>query len=175
MILYHATTEKRALSILKERTIKKNVDRYYTKEENGSGYSTQGYVYLTPEITFAIHFADCHNLIDKAPALYIFRLDIPNKIVEPDYDELRYQHAGQDQIDSYGGALNCSIEEYKSCRVAQNLEFDRFDSWVCKIDLSDGVDINDITEFAGQNLIYVREHYTQKQLSFINSIIWEKL
>ena len=175
MILYHATTEKRALSILKERTIKKDVERYYTKEENGDGYSTQGYVYLTPEVTFAIHFANCHNLVDRVSALYVFRLDIPDEIIEPDYDELRYQHLSQGDIERYGNELNCSIKEYKSCRVNQDIEFDKFDSWMYKIVLSREIDVNAITDYAGFNLEYVTQNYTQVQLNFIENIKWEKL
>lgn len=175
MILYHATTEVRAIPILRERTIKKNIERYYTQEENGDGYSTQGYVYLSPEVTFAIHFANCHNLVDKTSALYIFKLEIPDEMIEPDYDELRYQRARQEDIDRYGGALNCSLREYKSCRVPYDLKFNEIKCFVYKIDLNTGIDVNKLTEFAGYNLEGVIENYTQVQRKFIRRITWTAL
>ena len=42
MVLYHATTAKRAKKILESGIIKRNIDRFYTEELNGEGYSTDG-------------------------------------------------------------------------------------------------------------------------------------
>ena len=47
MILYHGTTEKRALQILADRIVRANVERFYKEEYNGDGFSSDGYVYLT--------------------------------------------------------------------------------------------------------------------------------
>lgn len=91
MILYHGTTAKRAEHIFEDRTIKKNCLRFFTEEENGEGYSTDGYVYLSNEITYSLYFANCHSLVDKSESLYIFRIDIPDGLILADIDEMRYQ------------------------------------------------------------------------------------
>ena len=66
MLLYHGTTGKRADQIFADRKISNDCDRFFTEEENGDGYTTQGYVYLTNEITYAVYFANSHTLVDKS-------------------------------------------------------------------------------------------------------------
>jgi len=172
MILYHGTTETRALQIFQDRCIKKDVERYFTEESNGDGYTTQGFVYLTNEITFAVHFANCHNLSDRAKALYLFRIDVPDEMVEADYDELRYQMAREDEIERCGGTLSCSLLEYKACRVAAILSFEQFPMSYYKIDLTNGLDADSLTDFAGYNLKGTIENYTLAQKDFIQNVVW---
>lgn len=172
MILYHATTKTRAVQIFESRYIKCNIDRYYTEEDNGDGYSTQGFVYLSNEITFALYFANCHNINDKSDALYIFKFDIPDNIVEADYDELRIQMARKDEIKKYGGDLQCSLLEYKSCKVAVDLYFDHFQVSYYKIDLSSEKDIDELIGGVGCNFISTTENYTTEQRQFMQNIVW---
>ena len=82
MLLYHGTTYKRAKQIFEDRIIKKDCDRFFTEEDNGDGYSTDGYVYLTNELTFALCFANCHHLVDKSDMLVVF---LDGQIL-PDFD-----------------------------------------------------------------------------------------
>lgn len=109
MILYHATTALRGKKILSDGRIKKEVERYYTKEENGDGYTSQGYIYLSNEVTFAIYFANCHDIIDKTGELYVFRVEIPDNLLEPDNDELRCQGVDVEKIAIYGSYLSCGL------------------------------------------------------------------
>ena len=63
MILYHATTARRGKKIIEDGCIKKYVERYYIKENNDDGYSTQGYVYLSNELTFSMHLKLIYQII----------------------------------------------------------------------------------------------------------------
>lgn len=173
MILYHGTTEHRARLILRDNCIKKDVERYFTEEYNGDGYSTQGYIYLTNEITFAVYFANCHKFVDKSTNIYVFKIDVPPQLIEPDYDELRYQSATDEEINSYGGPLKCSLLEYKACRVKTDINFDRFSVQYCVLPITDT--IGNLLDNAGCNYKYVVTHYTKAQREFINNINWINL
>lgn len=172
MVLYHATTEKRALSILKDKCIKKDVRRFYTVKESGDGYTTQGYVYLTNEITFAVYFANTHSKLDKSERLFIFKIELPDDVLEADNDELRIQRATEKMIISYGGELNCSLLEYKSCRVKVDINFDIFPIEYCIVPKTD--DIKYLLINVGENYQYVVNRYTQAQKEFIKNIVWRK-
>lgn len=173
MFLYHATTQKRAEQILKNRCIKKNIERFFTIDNNGDGYSTQGYVYLSNEITFALSFAISHNLSEKSNYLYIFKIGILDKLIEADYDELRHQVASKTEIDRYGGELQCSLLEYKSCRVAVDIDFSNYS--IEYVVVENEKNISDLIDNAGYNYKYVTENYTKKQRNFIQNLDWKKV
>lgn len=175
MILYHATTAIRGEKILSDGCIKKNIKQYYTKENNSSGYTTQGYIYLSNELTFAMHFANCHNIADKTEEVYIFRVEIPDNLIEPDYDELRYQRASEQEIANYGGDLNCSLFEYKSCRIPVDIDFNKYNCYYFIKKLSNIPPIDDLINNCGHNYNYVINNYTIIQREFIDSIEWLKL
>lgn len=172
MILYHGTTKKRAEKIINEKCIKKNIDRFFTVENNGEGYTTQGYIYLSNEITFALSFAISHNMRENSEILYIFKVDIPDKFVEADFDELRHQSATDEEIRRYGGELECSLLEYKACRVAIDIFFD--DYLVEYTTVSASSNVYDLIEHAGCNYKYVVENYTTEQRQFLEHIVWNK-
>lgn len=175
MILYHGTTYKRAQSIFKDKAIKKDSDRFFTEEENGDGYSTNGYVYLTNEVTFALYFANCHHLADKSEALVVFRVNIPDGQVLPDYDEMRYQDPTGADRDRYDSDLNCSLLEFKSCRINTDISFDEYtvDYFCLMIDKVKNID--ELFDNAGCNYAYVTNHYTKRQLNLIKSIPWKRV
>lgn len=53
--------------------------------ENGDGYSTDGYVYLTNEVTLALYFAYYHHRVDKSDSMVVFKMEIPDEMILPDY------------------------------------------------------------------------------------------
>lgn len=174
MILYHGTTYKRAQSIFEDRVIKKDCERFFTEEENGDGYSTDGYVYLSNEVTFALHFAYCHHLVDKSEALVVFKIEIPDEIVLPDYDEMRHQDPTGINRARYSDDLSCSLLEFKACRINTDISFDEYtvDYFCLVVDKDDN--IGDLFDNAGSNYEYVTSHYTRKQKCFIQSIPWNR-
>lgn len=172
MILYHGTTANKGEKILSDGCIKKDVERYYTKEKSGNGYSTQGYVYLSNEITFAIYFANCHNITDKEKEIYIFKINIPDSMVEPDIDEMRCQEATKELIQSYGGNLRCSLLEYKSCRVSFDIQFTEHPCCYYKVNTLEPPYVHDLIIGAGCNYKYVTQNYSAVQRKFLEDIKW---
>ena len=172
MILYHGTTYKRAKQIFEQRIIKKDCDRFFNEEDNGDGYSTNGYVYLTNEVTYALYFANSHHFVDKSDVLVVFRIDVPDKLILPDYDEMRYQDPTGIERARYNDDLSCSLLEFKSCRVNTDILFDNYTvDYFCLV-LNDIENIGYLFDNAGNNYEYVTNHYTQKQKHFIKSIRW---
>lgn len=175
MILYHGTTYKRAQQIFVDRIIKKDCERFFTEEENGDGYSTDGYVYLTNEVTFALYFANCHHLVDKSEVLVVFRIDVPDEQVLPDFDEMRYQDLTGADRERYDSDLSCSLLEYKTCRINSDISFDEYNvDYFCLV-VEDVDEIGDLFDNAGCNYEYVISHYTRKQRNFIRSIQWRHI
>ena len=175
MLLYHGTTSERAYKIFMDGRISNNCKRFFTKEENGNGYTTQGYVYLTNEITFAAYFANCHAFVDQSIELFIFRIDVPDELIEPDYDEMRYQDALGHNREQYSSDLECSLAEFKSCRIPVSIEFNRFAVEYFSFYKSSFRNIECLFKNACSDYNYVVEHYSDTQRVFIDSIHWEKI
>lgn len=175
MILYHGTTQKLAMEIFRDKVIKKDIKRHYTEEKSGNGYSTQGYIYLTNEITFSVFFANCCNLEDKADSLVLFKIDIPMEKIQPDYDEIRIQNSPKHVHDRYEDDLDFSLREFKSCRVDFDIEISEYDFEYCILNLSDEFTPYNLIINAGCNYEYVRNNYTDSQIEFINNLKWNKI
>ena len=174
MILYHGTTYKRAQSIFKDRAIKKECERFFTEEENGDGYSTDGYVYLSNEVTYALHFAYCHHRVDKSASLVVFKIEIPDEIVLPDYDEMRHQDPTGTDRERYDSDLDCSLLEFKTCRINTDISFDEYTVDFFGLVLEKVNSIADLFDNAGCNYEYVTSHYTKRQKNFIKLIPWKR-
>lgn len=175
MFLYHGTTGIRANQILDDKKISNNCDRFFTKEKNGDGYTTQGYVYLTNEITFAVYFANSHTFVDQSKELFIFRIDVPDELIEPDYDEMRYQDPPGHDREQYSSDLEYSLVEFKTCRIPVSIEFNKFTVEYFSFYKADFPNIADLFDNASSNYNYAIHHYSDKQREFINSIHWKKL
>ena len=171
MMLYHGTTKTRGEIILQDRLLRKTVDRYYSEDSNGP--TTQNYIYLTNEITFSVYFANCHNLSENNSSIMIFRIDIPESLLEPDEDELAIQ--GEQNKDKYKTRLLWSLGEYKSCRFANDLDFDHYSVDVCTIINPDIEALHKITKNAGYNYQYVIDNYSKEQKYFIENLRWVRL
>jgi len=172
MVLYHGTTHKRAQQIFDDRAIKKNCERFFTEEENGDGYSTDGYVYLTNEVTLALYFAYCHHRDDKSDSMVVFKIEIPDEMILPDYDEMRYQDLTGTDRARYSDDLSCSLLEFKVCRISEDISFDKFEVQYFRFFASDVDNIGDLFDNAGYNYEYVIKHYSRRQTEFIQSIYW---
>ncbi len=174
MILFHGTTAERAKRIFKEGCVNKDSGKFYTRQENGDGYTTDGFIYLSTELTLAIYFANCHTLVDKSTSIFIFKFDIPLNLIEPDFDELRHQGATRILTDYYGGELECSLQEHKCCRVALNICFGSFQSSYIEIELPKSR-INEIVGSVGLNLSDTLRSYSDYQKEWMQKISWNQL
>lgn len=91
MILYHATPIKNGLIILQDKKIKCNIERYHKTSRIVDG-TTNGYVYLTQNLSLAYFFAAIkfgELKESKERYICIFKIEIGDTSLEPDYDELR--------------------------------------------------------------------------------------
>ena len=88
MVLYHGTSQYRAKLIFESGIIKKDAPRYFTKENNGANFSSNGFVYLSNEITWAYRFAMLHGNVEEENYGYIFKIVIPDEMILADEDEL---------------------------------------------------------------------------------------
>lgn len=92
MILYHGTTLQNAERILKDGIIKSKIERNYI---SGGLWcyknTTDGYVYLTKNLYTAYYYGNI-NLIGidnyKNKYVYVFKININDNILLPDYDEM---------------------------------------------------------------------------------------
>ncbi len=149
------------------------MQRHYTKTKSGFGYSTQGYVYLTNEVTFALYFANCCNLEDGSDYLVLFKIDLQIEKVLPDYDEIRIQSAPKHVRDIYQNDLDYSLRELKTCRIDFDIDLRLYCVNFCKIDLLNGFNPCDVIRNAGRNYEYVTGNYTDLQTKFINNLKWD--
>lgn len=96
MILYHGTSDLLANEIIKTRKIKNICERSWKGEirtQSGNNINidtTDGYVYLTNKLSLAIYYGNCANMKQGKHSLevFIFRINIDEKELLPDKDEL---------------------------------------------------------------------------------------
>lgn len=93
MILYHGTTLSRGEGIIKDHCIKYDISRVYTNTGKLDCDTTNGYVYLTPNIETAYFYGNINLLRsetnDDLKYVYIFKAEINEDKLLPDYDELK--------------------------------------------------------------------------------------
>lgn len=174
MILYHGTTIKRATKIMKDKSISNDCERFFTRKKNGEGYTTQGYVYLSNEITYALYFANCHHFVDQSEQLCLFRVIVPDELLEADFDEMRHQDPTGHHKQRYNSDLECSLLEFKTCRVPFPIDFSKYEVSYFIIDLTNYSDFSDLLDNAGYDREYVINHYNSVQMEFIKSIKWRR-
>ena len=170
MFLYHGTTVKRAQSIFSEGVIKCNVERHYTKEKSGNGYTEQGYIYLALEPTFSIYFANCCDHEDKSQGLVIFRIEMDETCLQPDYDEIRIQPMHDFVREKYKDDLDYSMHGLKTCRYDRDISLDEKVSYIT-IDITQN--ILGLIGRVGYNFQDTKEHYSEEQKNFLDSIVWK--
>ena len=172
MLLYHGTTVQRMKDIMESKCLLTNCSRFFTKDLNGMGATTQGYVYFSNEPTFALYYANSHSLVDKSEKLYLIRIDLPIEKLEPDWDEIQHQHVPEWKRVSYKDDLQCSLLDVKSCRVPFDIDFAKISIEYCVVDKS-CVNIAEIIQNAGRDYKFVVENYTPAQESFLSALLWK--
>jgi hypothetical protein len=125
MFLYHGTKESFGKSIIKDGAIKSNISRNYDLNVAQDYKTTDGYVYLTNNLSKACYYGNknCFIFKDQKPEdyYYIFRLEIyDEKELLPDRDELR---AYSLDIDS---DLNESLKKCMSATIKQDINLKKY-------------------------------------------------
>ena len=127
-------------------------------------------MYLTNEVTLALYFAKYHHRVDKSDSMVVFKMEIPDEMILPDYDEMRYQDPTGTDRARYSDDLSCSLLEFKTCRVNSDLLLDEYKFHYFRLFVNDVDNIGDLFDNAGYNYEYVIEHYSRRQTEFIQSI-----
>lgn len=104
--------------------------------------------------------------------MVVFKIDIPDEIILPDYDEMRYQDPTGTDRARYSDDLSCSLLEFKACRISADLSLDEFETRYFRLFTKDVDNIGDLFNNVGCNYEYVIENYSSKQIEFIQSIHW---
>ncbi|MDR7856069.1 hypothetical protein [Tissierella sp.] len=136
MILYHGTSEKRGLEILKGLNISRYADKVYDSEHMFP--TTEGYVYLTNDFVRAVYYGNkTAVLTDETERLIVFCIDIGESKLEPDYDEIEYVLKHWGETDGFKDIDNPSLEESLkltlSCRVRGDINFKDYNINYCTI------------------------------------------
>ena len=100
----------------------------------------------------------------------MFKMEIPDEMILPDYDEMRYQDPTGTDRARYSDDLSCSLLEFKTCRVHSDLLLDEYKFHYFRLFVNDVDNIGDLFDNAGYNYEYVIEHYSRRQTEFIQSI-----
>lgn len=91
LILYHGTTLVNGIQIIKDGCIKANIARNYFDYDEKIKDSTDGYVYLTTNLYTAYYYGNINILEkkdDEDKYVYIFKMEIDDCELLPDYDEI---------------------------------------------------------------------------------------
>lgn len=171
MILYHGTTQLRADQIFRDGEIKKNVERFYSKETRSYGCSTNNYVYFSNEPIYALAFAYYHSLEDHSQELYLFKVDIDEKKLEPDFDEIDFQGVTSICNNHYSCELEKSLLGYKSCRINEDIKLKDSNAEFCHFNIKN---IKKLLKNLGYDYYNTIKRYTENQKEFIKKIKWKK-
>lgn len=104
MILYHGTTESRGRQILSEGKIKRTTHEAATynsdikvsyQGETLSAKTTCGFVYLTDKVLVAATYGVRASIIHREKAVYIFKINVDESLLEIDTDEIKNTPAQQ--------------------------------------------------------------------------------
>ncbi|MCI6031219.1 MAG: hypothetical protein SOY68_11490 [Fusobacterium varium] len=131
MILYHGTGETLGKTILKTGFISKDV------KSNFSNFSIcnnrkiinlqteSGYIYLTNYLSKAYYYANAGSK-NEDEHIYIFKCNIPEKLLLPDLDEIRICYNSQEEEFKELNSVEL-LNKIKSTRIIKNIDFENYD------------------------------------------------
>lgn len=176
MILYHGTTEKIGKEILRSGVIKKNISRRYL--DNSGVATTDGYVYMTNDFTYAVYYGNKNAVLDKENNLIIFKVEINDNLLEPDKDEIEYTLKVFGKVEGFEDINNPTLEESlkntKAARVPMDIELDKYAAEYAVIESSIGP-----TDNSSKTLDLVRimnsdnDYANSFKNDFFNKVNWE--
>ena len=121
MWLYHGTNESRGKKILQSGMIKCDAERVYKNLScNGINFSTTtNFAYFTNCIGYAFNYGIDNSVLSDEMLFYVFRLEIPEDILLPDFDELKIKRDlwNDIHINDQDFTVNKSLQLLKSVRI----------------------------------------------------------
>lgn len=173
MQLYHGTTEKRAISIFNDGYLDNFAKRFYVKNFNGRTATTDGFVYFSNEILYALNYAYNNCTSDNSENIYIFKIDIPIEKIVADQDEIELMDQMKTTEDLYGTLLERSLYEYKTCCVKEKILIDDFEYQYTVINKNSLNNIAELFKSKARNYKYTTENYSKIQKDFIENLLWK--
>ncbi len=120
MRLYHGTSFSASQAIISSGKILHDIERTY--DETSLLPTTNGFVYLTNNIGYAIYVANKESIFRKEDYLSVFEVDVDANELLPDFDELEYVYRIKRQ-DAAHYTYGDSLMKAQSCCIARSLIF----------------------------------------------------
>lgn len=117
MRLYHGTSFSASQSIITSEKILHEIQRTYS--ESSLFPTTNGLVYLTDNIGFAIYVANKEAILRREDFLSVFEVEVDDAELLPDFDQLHYVH-GINREDARHLTYSDSLEKAQACCVARS-------------------------------------------------------
>lgn len=118
MRLYHGTSFSASQSIISSEKILHEIKRTY--DDSSPFPTTNGLVYLTDNIGYAIYVANKEAVFRKDDFLSVFEVEVDETELLPDFDELDYVY-GIKRVDAADFTYSDSLEKAQSCCTARSL------------------------------------------------------
>lgn len=187
MYLYHGTKESYGKQIINQGILKANIKRNYDKKFAKSLRTTDGFVYLTNNLSKATYYGNKNCFIfathdqEVEENYYIFRIQIDEKELLPDRDELRaYYLPEESDLDISLTKCMSAVVNRDICLKDYNSHYVKIPSSLCK-DSSPQLEFN--FDFIKLYQIEKRDGLTDYQKDYIKKsyeqfeklFIWNKL
>lgn len=120
MRLYHGTSFSASQNIISSEKILHEIERTY--DESSLFPTTNGLIYLTDNVGYAIYVANKEAIFRRESFLCVFEVEVEVDEAEllPDFDQLDYVHRIKRE-DAAHFTYSDSLEKAQSCCVARSL------------------------------------------------------
>ncbi|MFJ5159688.1 hypothetical protein ACIP6T_10995 [Pantoea sp. NPDC088449] len=118
MRLYHGTSLSASQSIISSGKILHDIIRTY--DESSLFPTTNGLVYLSDNVGYAIYVANKEAIFRKEDFLSVFEVEVEEAELLPDFDELDYVHRIK-HAEAAHFNYSDSLDKAQSCCVARSL------------------------------------------------------
>ncbi|WP_337021857.1 hypothetical protein [Pantoea anthophila] len=118
MRLYHGTSFSASQSIISSEKILHQIERTY--DDSSLFPTTNGLVYLTNNIGYAIYVANKEAIFRREEFLSVFEVEVDENELLPDFDQLDYVCRIKRE-DTQNFTYSDSLEKAQSCCVARSL------------------------------------------------------
>lgn len=141
MLLYHGTPGPMGQKIITERVIKNNCNRLWNGSIQAVGEkidisTTDGLVYFSNKLSLASFYGNANrwNCKEKTSLIYVFRVNIPEEELLPDWDELKINW---EQIVRKDITAEQSLSICSCVSVDHSIKADKYNIEYIEIDMLD--------------------------------------
>ncbi|SNY70962.1 hypothetical protein [Pantoea sp. GL120224-02] len=168
MRLFHGTSFSASQGIVSKGKILHIIERTY--DESSLLPTTDGFVYLTDNIGYAIYVANKEAIFRKEQFLSVFQAEVNENELLPDFDELEYVYrvARKDAAHfTYADSLN----KAQSCCIARSLNLSGDISK--QLVLPSSINLSDPLRPLTRELIMLRKHGDHlRAVEMLQGLVW---